>query len=160
MALPGSPVVSFDMPCPLTPAIRWKSRQSNFFRFGFWVVETIANCILVTLRGSIASGNSVLLTAYQILCLRFNPVITFGLARLDKGGWLSLTLSGLATTFAIAHPTRQPELSPAHQQNLTCCAPCGAVAPRVLGVARRRSWLAHKRDACFCAPPRAAPPTF
>jgi hypothetical protein len=37
---------------------------------------------------------------------------------------------------------------------------CGAVAPRVLGSARQRSRTARKRDACFCAPPRAAPTTF
>ena len=30
----------------------------------------------------------------------------------------------------------------------TRCAPCGAVAPRVLGSARPRSRTAHKRDAC------------
>jgi hypothetical protein len=38
--------------------------------------------------------------------------------------------------------------------------PCGAVAPRVLGLARRRSQMTRKRDACFCASLRAAPGTF
>jgi len=44
--------------------------------------------------------------------------------------------------------------------NFTCCARCGAVAPRVLGPARQK--IADKAQAgrLFCALPRGASGTF
>jgi len=47
-----------------------------------------------------------------------------------------------------------------HTTKFTCCARCGAVAPRVLGPARQK--IADKAQAgrLFCALPRGAPGTF
>jgi len=51
-------------------------------------------------------------------------------------------------------------LKPLRLTKFTCCAPCGAVVPRVLGPTRQKIVDKAQAGRLFCALPRGAPGTF